>query len=308
MWEIKSNFVGHLRVGELAVEAVQKRAVVGLFQMLCISKYYRRVSVSAIITACLLVCFAANAAEGTSCLKPRIALLGDSMTWIGGDSCQNERGWSYWLKKADIADCIDVYARSGATWTNTSKTTPDTEYYSELLDDKNTIYNQALRLIRNADKDSLASPDFIVIFAGANDAWFCYRRPGIFDVGNLTRLQKYSKDTPPSKVTSLRGSVCLVCDILNDRFPKAGIILITPLEMSKATPEMTEKVAHEILSAGESCGIQVLHASQNVDIRHDVEKVSCRYTSDGVHTNPAGARLLGNYIVDSLKQIIVQVK
>lgn len=274
--------------------------------MLCISKYYRRISVSVIITACLLVCFAANAVEVVACLKPRIALLGDSMTWIGGDSCQNERGWSYWLKKADIAGGIDVYARSGATWTNTTATTADAEYYSELLDDKNTVYNQAIRLIRNADKDSPATLDFIVIFAGANDAWFCSKRPGIFESGDTAHSQKFSKDTPPSAVTSLNGSVRLVCDILGDRFPNAGIILVTPLEMSKATPEMTEKVAGEIISAGKSCGVQVLKASRNVDIRHDVEKASHRYTSDGVHTNPAGARLLGNYIVDSLKQIIVK--
>ncbi len=224
---------------------------------------------------------------------PRIALLGDSMTWIGGDSCQNPTGWSHILKQSGIADKIDVYARSGATWTNTKSTQLNTSFYSEILHDNNVVYNQAFRLLENA-----VYPDIIILFAGANDAWFANKRPGIYDQDNST--EKYTILTDPSTVTTLEGSIRLVCDILQTNFPNATLLFVTPLQMSKTDPQTIFKVSEIIEKTASQKGCLVIRPDKETAINHEQEAKSPKYTYDGVHTNPEGARILGNYILESL--------
>lgn len=227
----------------------------------------------------------------------KIALLGDSMTWIGGDSCQNPRGWSHYLKESGLADQIDVYARSGATWTNTSKTRHNPAHYSETLNDDNVIYNQVVRLI-DATADRTDSPDAIIIFAGANDAWFSDRRPGIFNSASSV------SSSPPSGgwgaiplPTTLYGSVNLVCDMLKAKFPSAYIVAVTPVQMTKTDAETVHKVSDIIEKAALEKECSVLRADKEVGITHDRETKALTYTSDGVHTNPAGARLIADFIL-----------
>ncbi len=268
--------------------------------MLCISRYYKKIVILSVFAICSIVYFYAKGAEYSEDFKLKIALLGDSMTWIGGDSCQNSVGWSHYLKESTTSCEINVYARSGATWTNTRNTHSDTEFYSEILHDDNVVYNQMLRLIKEADADKMHTPDIIVIFAGANDAWFCDKRPGIFYAPHPS-LDVPNKKIDPSMETSLFGSVRLVCNKLKVRFPKTKIVLITPIEMSKVPAEMTVRVSDTIESAGDVCGVTTLRADRDVAIRHIEEKNKPRYTYDGVHTNAEGARMLGEYIVGELK-------
>lgn len=227
----------------------------------------------------------------------RIALLGDSMTWIGGDSCQNDTGWSHILQESGIAESIDVYARSGATWTNTISTRRNPGFYSEVLHDDNVIFNQAIRLMENADSIN-EDPDLIILFAGANDAWFAAKRPGIFEksdsiYNNLTTSQ-------PNLVTTLEGSVMLVCEILQERFPATTLLFVTPLQMSKTTAETIFKVSDIIEKTATSKGWLTLRADKETGITHEQEAKSHKYTYDGVHTNPSGAKKLGDYIVRNL--------
>lgn len=272
--------------------------------MHCISRYYgNRAVIIAFMAIWGIACSLAYGSERRESCGPRIALLGDSMTWIGGDSCQNPTSWSHYLKESGIAGGIDMYARSGATWTNTCNTKADADFYSEILNDDNVVYNQTLRLIKEADADIMHTPDVIVIFAGANDAWFCDKRPGIFD-NVLPSLDTYDKDTDPASVTSLAGCVSLTCYLLKDIFPDSKIVLVTPLEMSKAPAGMTARVADAIESAGIACRVMTLRADREVAIRHQEEKKKPHYTYDGVHTNPEGARMLGQYIIENLKSLI----
>lgn len=240
------------------------------------------------------------ASEGESESSPvadmRVALLGDSMTWIGGDSCQNERGWSNHFKRSAHPRTIDVYARSGATWTNTAATKGDPTSYSEMLDDENVIYSQAVRLIEAANNDSLKRPDLIFIYAGANDAWFKSRRKNIFGISP----DAITVSSTPASCTTLASSVELVCKLLSEEFPQARIVLMTPVEMSKTGVARINQVSDIIESVGSRLGLQVLRADRGVDIRHDVELRKHRYTSDGVHTNPAGAQLISEFIISNL--------
>lgn len=250
------------------------------------------ISVSAVlITLLLIFC---NNLQGVR----RVALLGDSMTWIGGDSCQHDKGWSHYLKLNRDSLKIDVYARSGATWTNTSATKPDKDAYSEVLDNDNVVFNQVLRLLDDAACSPEKQPDLIIIFAGANDAWFAPRRPGIFNPD--ISLGVPAKEAAPSACTSLASSVMLGCSLLQESFPEAEIVLITPLEMSRTSVARVAKVGDIIEATGDKLGLKVLRADKNVGIRHDIESKTRRYTSDGVHTNAAGARILADYILNNL--------
>lgn len=250
------------------------------------------------VFAILLVSLYSSLANGANPSgKPKIALLGDSMTWIGGDSCQNETGWSHVLNRSGIASEIDMYARSGATWTNTSATRRNPQHYSELLHDDNVIYNQAIRLIERADTSD-CTPDIIILFAGANDAWFVAKRPGIFE--NKSPAVKYDFATDPGDVTSLAGSITLVSDLLMKRFPESVLLFVTPLQMSKTDAETIFKVSDIIEKTASEKGWNTLRADKDTDIRHEEEAKSPKFTYDGVHTNAVGAKKLGEYILPHL--------
>lgn len=232
----------------------------------------------------------------------RIALLGDSMTWIGGDSCENPKGWSHYLQTAFPASPIDVYARSGATWTNTKDTRLDPGHYSEILDDRNVMFNQVARLLSAIETDPGKAPGLVVLYAGANDAWFQTLRPGIFDETNLPETQLPSaigslKEVDPSACTSLASSVWLCCTLLKQRLPEASLILVTPVEMSRASVADIRKVGDTIERVGIELGIPTIRGDRDIPIRRAEESGQHKkHTYDGVHTNPAGARLIAETI------------
>ncbi|MDE6549135.1 MAG: SGNH/GDSL hydrolase family protein [Muribaculaceae bacterium] len=260
--------------------------------------------VSVVFLILLGIAYASANTHQSSSKRPKIALLGDSMTWIGGDSCQNPTGWSHILKESGIAGKIDVYARSGATWTNTRSTKRNPNHYTELLHDDNVVYNQAVRLIEKAD-NSNENPDIIVLFAGANDAWFAVKRPGIYDKED-SNIQ-YSSDTDPAIVTSLEGSINLVSELLKERFQDATLLFVTPLQMSKTEAETIFKVSDIIDKTASKKGYHVLRADKETAINHEQEAKSPQYTYDGVHTNPKGARLLGDYILKFLTSLLPSI-
>ncbi len=255
-----------------------------------------KIYLSAVLMLLGVICSYAKS-ETSDSVGLKFALLGDSMTWIGGDSCQNPTGWSHILRESGIADKIDVYARSGATWTNTSSTLRNPSHYSEVLHDDNVVYNQAIRLIENA-KNPNEDPDIIVLFAGANDAWFATKRPGIYE-DDQSKMD-FTTQTHPGNITSLGGSIRLVHYILNNRFPMATLLFVTPLQMSKTDAETIFKVSDIIEKVATENGCLVLRADKESGITHQQETQSPTFTYDGVHTNPAGAKKLGEYILSYL--------
>ena len=236
--------------------------------------------------------------QGVTALSDRkIAILGDSMSWIGGDSCTNERGWTSHFKNKLKPGRIDMYARSGATWTNAAGTRKSTESYSEVLDDDNVVFNQALRLLEKCESDVTAKPDIIIIYAGANDAWFGKRhRPGYLTTGFSGGYPTSAEACDPSDFTTLESSVGLTCSLLQNRFEDARIILVTPVEMAKTTASNVHTVSDIIERTGKKMGLEVVRADKEVEIRNSVESKRKKYTTDGVHTNKEGARLIADCI------------
>ncbi len=263
-----------------------------------------RCNILKILAAVLMILpgiiYASSNTAHSPTMLPKFALLGDSMTWIGGDSCENPTGWSHVLKNSSYVGDINVYARSGATWTNTSHTKVDTSFYSEVLHDDNVLFNQALRLIE-AEGDSIRkSPDYIILFAGANDAWFADKRPGIYAKDKSHKYYSFPTDIKPNEITSLYGSVSMICDMLHHSFPDANLLVVTPLQMSKVSAEKIHVTSDIIEEAAKSKGCTVLRADKEVCILHDVESNSPTYTYDGVHTNAEGAKILGDFILRHL--------
>ncbi len=235
-----------------------------------------------------------------------VALLGDSNTFIGGENCDKDTGWSKWFKERFAPASCKSYARSGATWTNTSSTRINLTEYTEKLGDNNVIYNQVLRLIESTQKGNDVTPELIIIMAGTNDAWFKTSRPQLF---SKTPQQVFS--SPQSitskkvgQVTSLAESVRFSCEKLMEAFPYAQIILITPMQAAKAGVTGIRQVGNII----EECGRYMSLATIRLDYQGSVyagrELSVKRFTSDGIHTNKEGARRNGYFIAHQIESIL----
>lgn len=250
--------------------------------------------VTKVILRVCLVFFSLLPFAGSAEELCKVALLGDSMTWLGGDKFDNPKGWTYYMKGYPVE--MHSYARSGATWTNTATTRHDTEAVSEVLDSQNVIYNQVERL----KADSLFSPDKIIIFCGTNDAWFADRRPGIFSPFSIPELRKPAEEAP-SDYTSLAASVFLDCSLLKESFPNTEIIVVTPPEGAKFPLEKLQKVADIIEDTASKLDIKVARGDRLIPIRAEREKGQRKqYTYDGIHTNEAGARKIAECMIGLL--------
>lgn len=237
----------------------------------------------------------------------RVVLLGDSNTWIGGDSCDNPRGWNYWFAQETKPGDIRSYARSGATWSHTSATRRNPGEYTEIITDDNVVYNQIIRLVDAVDSGRQAVPDMIMISAGTNDAWFPHLRPEEFSETVNRALGRDAAELlslPPGKVLSLPEAVRYDLMILGGRFPDAKLIVLTPLQSVKVSPEMLADVSGMIETVALSTGAAVIRQDLLCPVRSVSEMTDRRLTTDGTHTSPEGARRNAAVIVGCVRQIL----
>lgn len=237
----------------------------------------------------------------------RIALLGDSNTWNGGDSCTKSTSWSYWFRLAmQPCSCVSL-ARSGATWTHTVRTRRALTDYSERLADHNVVYNQVERLVSAVDSGRMLPPHLIIIMSGTNDAWFAARRPGIYalSVADAFALSADSLlSLPPSALTSLPLAVRYDCERLRRRFPDARLVLLTPYQSVHAGKSAIERVGSLIEECAHRLDLPVLRLDRAVPIRSDKEKAHHRLTTDGTHTSPEGARKAAEVIERFVRPLV----
>jgi lysophospholipase L1-like esterase len=234
-----------------------------------------------------------------------VIYLGDSNLWIGGDDCSGESAWSHWFNSIPGVEGVS-YARSGATWTNTSVTVKDTDYYTQSLDNQNVIYNEVMRLVLARDNGQLSPlPDVIFVSAGTNDAWFNAKRPGIFDVTAEQAVDALPelRGKAVAQVTSLAESVVYSLDILDSAFPESTIILLTPPETTATTVEMVTKVSDIIAECGALTKHHVIRLDKLSGISSAKEKKHHRLTSDGTHTSPQGAKKIASVVEKELKDL-----
>lgn len=230
-----------------------------------------------------------------------IALLGDSNTWIGGDDCDQPRGWNYWLKEiVKPASCCS-YARSGATWTHTEQTVTDTEGYSEVLGDNNVVYNQIRRLQEAVENGAQVVPDVVVVMAGTNDMWFASRRPGLYgETVDEVFANSMLMERPVGGVLSLAASVRYGCEWLRRLFPEARLVLMTPMQCTKVSVAEAERTGDVIEECGKRLGAEVIRLDKEGCVRRAQELRKFTNTSDGVHTNKRGAQCIGKLVAERL--------
>lgn len=236
-----------------------------------------------------------------------IAILGDSNTWLGGDECDNAKGWTYWFNERMSALSCRSYARSGATWTNTPRTKLNMEENIGKLGDNNVIYNQVCRLIRACADGNQAIPHVILIAAGTNDAWFSKERPHALEKTTaqvFTRKCKEFRESPASSMLTLAESVRHSCELLMYHIPEAQIVLLTPLQTTKASYSKISRVGDIIEEVGNRMGINVIRQDKGCSAYDLRESEEFRYTYDGTHTSEEGAQRNGYYIANRLKAIL----
>lgn len=229
----------------------------------------------------------------------RYAFLGDSNTWSGGVECTKEDSWTYWfMQQMQPATCYN-FARSGATWTNTSQTLRLPLDSTAVLSDQNVLFNQVVRLLQVVQQNLQPEPDVILILAGTNDAWFEAKRPGIWDMtvedAFLIPSDKLAK-MEPGEVTSLALSVRFAAETLQRAFPLAQIVLITPPQTTKTSVEKIQRVSEVIDGCGLAVGLPVIHLEGEQFISRAQEQQAFTFTKDGAHTNVQGARKIGKTI------------
>jgi lysophospholipase L1-like esterase len=238
--------------------------------------------------------------------SPHVVILGDSNSSIGGDSCDNEIGWTKWFREIVEPASCHSYARSGATWSNTTKTTHNEKEKTAQLSDDNVIYNQIWRLITAYDEERQPQPDIIIIAAGTNDAWFTKRRPHALDTVPAEVLLRGDSLTslPPSSLLTVGEAVVANCALIKSRFPSARVILLTPLQCTATTVERIRKVGDIIESCGRLLNIAVVRQDEVSPIRREEEIERHRYTTDGTHTNAEGAEANGRILADIVTKYI----
>lgn len=273
-----------------------------------------KINIRVFLSVILLVTgFCAAVAQGTDGHRDmNVVLLGDSNTWIGGEECDNPRGWNKWFRDVFAPATCRSYARSGATWTNTERTVCDTEDYTELLGDNNVIYNQINRLADTVGEGRQAVPDLIVIAAGTNDAWFQKARPRVFAKTvdeafaghNQTNggTSQSITERPVSGILTLAESVRYGCELLVEAFPEAHIVLLTPLQSTAVCTEDIRRAGDVIEGVGRRMGLCVIRQDGDDFVSRKQEARRKRMTTDGTHTSEAGARHNGTRIAQMIMQ------
>ena len=234
-----------------------------------------------------------------------VVILGDSNTFIGGDACDQPRGWNKWFKEAFAPASCRSYARSGATWTNTEVTKRNTTENIGVLGNDNVVYNQIERLKDVCLQGEQPTPDLIIISAGTNDAWFVSQRPQVFaQTVDGAFADEAMVFRPANEVLTLAESVRYGCELLKTAFPEARIILLTPLQATKADAQLITKAGDIIEACARRMALGVIRLDQEGCIKVADQRSVRKYTTDGVHTNVAGARYNGLLVARRVKEMI----
>ena len=234
--------------------------------------------------------------------RPRVAFLGDSIT----DPCHVGCTKNFWGVLEDRLGIEPlVYGKSGNTVGN--------------------LLAQIARLEHDAAGDSVPA---IVVFAGTNDfngnvplgEWFCYREATVSRNGRPTVLKKREHSREKS---TLRGSFNLVLGQLRERFPRARIVLATPLhrgfaKFSPTNEQPDESYANElglfiddyaavVREAGQIWAVEVVDLFANSGL-HPLTPAAGEFfahpLSDRLHPSDAGHRRIADALEDAVRRAI----
>ena len=231
-----------------------------------------------------------------------VAVLGDSITWLGGDNCEGlevpSKGWTTYFKQKAKPLSIKSYARSGATWSHTASTAYDEVENTGSISDNNVIYNQINRLVRSVNLGG-AEPDIIIIAAGTNDAWYPSARPNATSISAkeaFANTDNYILSTDISKLTSIAEALRFDVELLRSNFPETQIILLSPLQSVSFSLERCREVGDIIEDCAGYLSCVCIRQDKECGVYRATEKVGNFFTYDGTHTSAIGAKSIGYYL------------
>ena len=108
----------------------------------------------------------------------------------------------------------------------------------------------------------------------------------------------------PNKALTLADAVSLNVLLLQQRFPAAQIILLTPMQTTAAPLEEIVRAGDIIEDTGHLLSCSVIRMDKGGCVSSFAEKRHKRFTADGTHTNEAGARRNGTYIARQVKALM----
>ena len=236
-----------------------------------------------------------------------VVILGDSNTFIGGDACDQPRGWNKWFNDVFAPASCRSYARSGATWTNTTMTMRNTEENIGVLGNDNVVYNQIERLKDACQQGVQPVPDLVIIAAGTNDAWFVSQRPKAFsETADEAFAREEITALPANEILTLAASVRYGCEMLSALFPEVRIVLLTPLQATKVDARLIRQAGDIIEDCARHLSLGLIRMDREGCVNAAQERKARKYTTDGVHTNEAGARLNGLLVAQRVREMLQQ--
>lgn len=233
----------------------------------------------------------------------KTALLGDSITWLSLSS-NPERGWArYFARNMKFAE-LRNYARSGATWSNSSTTKVNAEAYSASTTPDNVIFNQLQRLL--LDLGNGFKPDYIVIAAGINDVWFPDARPDALakTAGEVMESEQRYSDKDVNTCTSIAESIRLVAELLWQRLPDVQVILLSPMQSTSVEYSKLRQATEIIRGCADYLGWGFISQMDEIPVNRIREKWENRLTYDGTHTSELGARIVGDIISSKIHKLL----
>lgn len=238
-----------------------------------------------------------------------VAILGDSNTWLGGDDCSKPKGWNTYFKaEFKPKSCVSL-ARSGASWTHTPQTVRNTAEYAAKPTPNNVIYNQVERLKEKVDSGKIATPNLIIIACGTNDGWFRNRYPNLFDTFAPAKFCAYPDSIilqPVNKMLSLGESVLFNCTLLQKYFPKARIIMLTPMQTTAVSLSVISDIGNIIEEIGKFLCISTIRQDKICCVKSADERKVKVNTYDGTHTSKIGAQKNGKLIALEISKLLTK--
>jgi lysophospholipase L1-like esterase len=237
-----------------------------------------------------------------------IALLGDSLTWQGIDN--PKIGWFNYLssKFADFAKLL-IYARSGATWSNTPQTVYNITENTGSLSANNVIFNQMNRLIKDYQDGIISEPSAIIIFAGTNDGLFPSARP---DALRDTADDVFA-DISTDYRTGHNINTCLsiamayryVFEMIIEHFPDAQVVIMSPMQSTGFTKERGDAIGTILRDCAGHTSSIFINMANEAGVSRIVETRKGNYlTRDGIHLIQKGAEMVGDFLAHRLISVL----
>ena len=245
----------------------------------------------------------------------KILTMGDSITAINENESSWPRSWRKYFKEIIKPNQFSNTAVPGATWTDKEGTIYDGNPVINGADENknNVMGNQIEKILRAKDPnhhnyskvEEYDDFDVIVIACGTNDT---HR-----EIPTREEIEKnfYNVNTPITDLSVLdrktwTGAMRYCIDTLRKLYPNAQIFVTTPIQ--KTVGSRYEDVSDKNIIIKSIC--QRLSIPVIDTLSCGVYDLSCPSGgkegdyNDGLHLSPVGAKKLGRYIANSIKNFI----